>query len=995
MLTNRPWRYTAIAAAFPGFLLLSACTSGAGTAANAPPVFSSSAALVVPENTTAVIVVSATDADGQALSYSVTGGADQGDFSIDVGSGTLVFGNAPDVENPVDSDTDNVYLVEITASDGRAAAVQAMVITVTNVSDIAPVFTSGTTISVAENISAVMAVGATDAEGDSVSYTVSGGADSARFAVNAGSGLLSFATPPNFEAPTDSNSDNVYVVVITATDGINTDAQTVTVTVTDVSGEAPAFTSATARSLAENIAAVMTVRAVDDDGEAVAYSVTGGTDQSAFTIHATSGALNFVAAPDFEAPADSDADNIYVVQVTASAGGDAVVQTIVVTITDVDEVLPVFTSSATPSVVENTTAVVTVTATDAGGDPVTYLITGGADRARFSIDGSNGKLSFIVAPNYETPTDTGADNTYVVIVSASDGNNLVPQTITVSVTDVFDLGVADGGIKNLAFIWSAWAGATHYKLKVNPDGASGYTQVGSDIVGTAINVEIPVHLTNWPNASYVLEAHNGGGLIGTTPAVTIAGLMISSIGYIKAVDPGANDDFGLSIALSSDGTTLAVGVPGEDSGTTGIASTPDETAVDAGAVFVFRKSGTSWVQQAYVKASNAGAGDNFGHSVALGSAGNTLAVGAYWEDSGTTGINSTPNEGGSDSGAAYVFRYATGAWSEQAYIKASNAGPSDRFGWSVALSGDGNTLAVGASLEDSATVGVGSTPNESGPDSGAAYVFRYATGAWSEQAYVKASNAGASDRFGWSVALGSDGNTLAVGASLEDSATAGVGSTPNESGPDSGAAYVFRYATGAWSEQAYVKASNTGAGDGFGQSVSLNGDGNTLAVGAHGEDGSGTGINAVSNNNTANAGAVYVLRYTGSAWAEEAYIKSSNPGVGDLFGWSVALSGDGNTLAVGAYLEDSSTVGIASTPDESAANAGAAYVYRYATGAWSQRAYVKATITGAADWFGYSVSVRGDGDTLAAGARFEDGGSTGIDGVVNDDVSNAGAVYLY
>jgi len=125
------------------------------------------------------------------------------------------------------------------------------------------------------------------------------------------------------------------------------------------------------------------------------------------------------------------------------------------------------------------------------------------------------------------------------------------------------------------------------------------------------------------------------------------------------------------------------------------------------------------------------------------------------------------------------------------------------------------------------------------------------------------------------------------------------------------------------------------------------------------------------------------------------YVKASNTGAGDLFGFAVALSGDGNTLAVGAPGEASSTTGIGSMSDELASNAGAVYVYTRSAGAWSQQAYVKASNTGSGDQFGISVALSGDGNTLAVGARNEASSTTGIGSTPNDSAANAGAVYLY
>jgi FG-GAP repeat/Divergent InlB B-repeat domain len=383
---------------------------------------------------------------------------------------------------------------------------------------------------------------------------------------------------------------------------------------------------------------------------------------------------------------------------------------------------------------------------------------------------------------------------------------------------------------------------------------------------------------------------------------------------------------------------------------------------------------------AYVKASNTRAGDQFGFSVAL--AGDTLAVGADFEDSAATGVNGNQaDNSASDSGAVYVFTRTGGAWSQQAYLKASNTGTDDFFGFNVALAGD--TLAVGAVGEDSAATGVnGNQADNSAGGSGAVYVFTRTGGVWSQQAYVKASNAEGpsffavgSDRFGFSVTL--DGDTMAVGANGEDSGATGInGDQTNNNIVLSGAVYVFTRTNGDWSQQAYLKASNTGAEDSFGVSVALAGD--TLAVGAFQEESAATGVNGNQADNSAlHSGAVYVFTRAGGVWSQQAYVKASNTGVGDAFGLSVALVG--NTLAVGAHREG---------------GGGAAYVFTRTNGVWSQQAYLKASNTGFLDFFGSSVAMTGD--TLAVGATREDSAAIGVGGNQADNSAiDSGAVYVY
>jgi len=241
-----------------------------------------------------------------------------------------------------------------------------------------------------------------------------------------------------------------------------------------------------------------------------------------------------------------------------------------------------------------------------------------------------------------------------------------------------------------------------------------------------------------------------------------------------------------------------------------------------------------------LKASNTEAGDFFGMSVAA--ANDTVVVGASWEDGG-----------GSNAGAAYVFVRSGTVWSQQAYLKASNAGAGDFFGDAVAVSGE--TVVVGAPGEAGSGRGVNPPPNDFAAYAGAAYCFVRSGTNWSQQAYLKASNAGAGDEFGTSVALSVD--TLVVGADREAGNGAGLNPTDNDVATNAGAAYVFVRSEAVWSQQALLKASNTGAGDQFGMSVAVSGD--TVVVGASEEDGSGMGVNPVSDELAQQAGAAYVF----------------------------------------------------------------------------------------------------------------------------------------
>lgn len=479
--------------------------------------------------------------------------------------------------------------------------------------------------------------------------------------------------------------------------------------------------------------------------------------------------------------------------------------------------------------------------------------------------------------------------------------------------------------------------------------------------------------------------------------------------YFKASNTGTYDTFGSAVAFSADGTRLAIGARGESSNATGVnQNETDDSASLAGAVYMFVWSGTAWTQEAYIKASNAEAGDMFGTAVALSADGSRLVVGALSEDSSATGVGGDQADNGApESGAAYVFVRSGTTWTQEAYVKASNTGSvsateGDAFGTSVSISGDGTRIVVGAYGEQSNGTGIDSNQNDNSlRQSGAAYVFVRSGTTWSQEAYVKASNTGANDCFGRVVAISADGTHLAASADGESSNATGINQNQaDDSAFAAGAVYVFARNGTSWSQEAYVKPSNTSLLDDFGSALALSADGSRLAVGAMMEQSSATGINGNGDQQTAAqlySGAAYVFARSGTTWTQEAYVKASNTWEGAYFGSSIALSADGGRLIVGAEHEDSAATGInGNQNDGSAKQSGAAYVFSRTGTTWSQDAYVKASNTYAFSEFGGSVSMSGDGSRIAVGARLESSSATGIGGDQSKlDRYMSGAVYVY
>lgn len=429
-------------------------------------------------------------------------------------------------------------------------------------------------------------------------------------------------------------------------------------------------------------------------------------------------------------------------------------------------------------------------------------------------------------------------------------------------------------------------------------------------------------------------------------------------------DTSVSNWFMMNVAIA--GNTLVVGTPWEAN-----------NSVVGGAAYIFVRNGTTWSQQAYLQPPNVVDSDRFGWSVAID--GDTAVVSAPGETSSAGDILGQ--------GAAYVFVRQGKVWSPQDHLKASNTGTGDFFGDSVAIAGD--TIVVGASGEWSKATGInGDQGDNSAPGSGAAYVFVRSGTVWSQQAYLKASNTDGGDGFGHSVAI--DGDTVVVGAITEESTATGIdGNQADNSAPDSGAAYVFVRDGKVWSQQAYLKASNTDPHDSFGTGVAISG--NTVVVGASMESSKATGIDGAQGDNSAPySGAAYVFVRNGKVWSQQAYLKASNTDAIDEFGWSVAIAGE--VVVVGTIGEDAQAIGInGDEGDNSAPFSGGAYVFARSGTVWSQQAYLKASNNQA--YYGFGVSVAAAGDTVVVGASVVDSASGQPGG--GYEPFQSGAIYVF
>lgn len=461
--------------------------------------------------------------------------------------------------------------------------------------------------------------------------------------------------------------------------------------------------------------------------------------------------------------------------------------------------------------------------------------------------------------------------------------------------------------------------------------------------------------------------------------------------YLKATNGKTGHRYGYVVRASAD--TVVVGAPFESSSQQSITNGPtapaDATLVASGAVYIYRRAGNAWTQEAFIKASDAASMDYFGVFASM--SGDTIAVTAFNKVNGT--------------GAVYVFKRTGTTWAEEAKLTAANGDPNDYFGTSVTI--DGDTIAIGAESESSnqttITHGSGASADNSAPSAGAVYVFRRTGTAWAQEAYVKAANGAAQENFGNSVAL--SGDTLVVGARNESGGQSAVTNGPmasaDKSANSSGAVYVYRRTGTTWAQQAYVKASNRDAQDHFGESVAIDGD--TLVVGATNESSAQTtvtnGAMASADNSKNRAGAVYIFKRTAEAWAQVAYLKAPNPDEDDTFGFVVAIAG--NLIAV-ATPQDSSnqttvTNGTNASDDNSASKAGSVQLFKRVGDLWQPRAYLKAANAGANDKFGTSVAL--SGNRVFVGAPDEDSNQTTHSSAsaasLDDTAPSAGAAYSF
>lgn len=325
---------------------------------------------------------------------------------------------------------------------------------------------------------------------------------------------------------------------------------------------------------------------------------------------------------------------------------------------------------------------------------------------------------------------------------------------------------------------------------------------------------------------------------------------------LVSIDIAANDYFGFAVGISDDGNTVAVS-----------AHEDDDKGSNSGSVYIYTRTGTNWVQQAKMTANDGSANAYLGYALSMSSDGSTVVASAI-------GANGT-------AGAAYVYTRTGGTWSQQAKIIADDGAAEDTFGVSVAISGNGSTIAVGSYYDD-----------DKGNNSGSVYVFTRTGSSWVKQAKITASDGEALAWFGISVSLSKEGDVLAVGSS---------GTNVRK-----GAVYVYSRSGITWSQQTKLTPNDAVENDQFGRAVSISHDGQTLIAGSH-----------LDGDNGVDSGSVYIYGLKNSVWSMKMKIIASDGAAGDYFGVSLSLSGNGKLIGVGARSDDSAV-----------ANSGSAYIFR-------------------------------------------------------------------
>ena len=406
------------------------------------PSISTAAISNTPENSSAVATISASDEDrNSVLTYSLVdsaGSKDEALLSIDSAIGTVTFVTAPNFESPSDLNADNTVDFTVMVSDGALSTQSDYTFSITNVNE-APTISTASIANKAEGITALGTISASDPDsGSSLSFSLvnsEGLKDEGLLSIDSSSGSITFAVAPDYESPSDIGLNNTIEFSVKVSDGSLSATQSYSLSITNVN-EAPIISS-TSFSIAEQSTAVGSISASDPDASTtLTFSLASGSvavDDAKFSINSTTGTVSFLATPNFESPTDNGLDNVYNFTVNVSDGSLTSSQAVAVSVGNVNE-SPSFSIASAQSYTENSVATISVAASDPdASSSLTYSLSG-SDASKFSIS-SSGNLSFVAAPDYETPVDSGGNNIYNVSVGVSDGSLSSTVSLVITVSD--------------------------------------------------------------------------------------------------------------------------------------------------------------------------------------------------------------------------------------------------------------------------------------------------------------------------------------------------------------------------------------------------------------------------------------------------------------------------------------------------------------------------------------------------------------------------------
>jgi VCBS repeat-containing protein len=532
---------------FLAVVILSSCGGGGGTPLKL--TVNSFTEFKLPENSSGSWVLEASSNKSYPITSSISGGPDATYFSL---SGEkLVFEGTSNYEVPSDANKDNVFEVYVTYASRDVTATQTISIRVTDVAE-APVITTLAISDVMENSIAIATIEAADEDRNtSLTYSLvdsAGAQDENLLIIDSASGAIAFLVASNFEAPLDLNSDNTINFSVLVSDGALSAQADYSFAVIN-ENESPVISTTSIADQAEGVTSVMTIAASDPDaGTTLLYSLVaseGLKDEGLLSIDSSSGAIAFVSAPNFEVPGDVGANNTIEFSVKVSDGSLSSTQDFSFTITNVNEA-PVL-SAATFSIAEQSTAVGTISASDPDGSTsLTYSLASGSDAiddGLLSINSSTGVVSFLAAPNYESPGDQGLNNVYNFTVNVSDGSIVTSKAYSVSVGNVneapvFSIASAQNIVEN--------SSSTIVVTASDPDTSSlTYSLSGSDASKFSISSNGVLSFVSTPD--YEAPSDYGSNNVFDLSVSVTDGAYSSSVTLVITLTDDVSDNFGIAL----------------------------------------------------------------------------------------------------------------------------------------------------------------------------------------------------------------------------------------------------------------------------------------------------------------------------------------------------------------------------------------------------------------------------------------------------------------